>query len=135
MLSSFGRKLTITIKFENCYQFVIRLWFPNLVHKLLPEMLLLLTGFFRLQLKPQVLSLCSRVSSLAVTSAKERLCQSEISKKIAHILRAVLSLEGETSSSGIMAHYLGQLPLPDDYELQELRNLNRSYMRETMETH
>ena len=91
------------------------------------------------QLKPQVLSLCSRVSSLTVTSAKDRLCQSEISKKIAHILRAILSLEASTSgasesSASVMAHYLSQLPLPDDYELQELRNLNRSYMRETMET-
>ena len=97
-------------------------------------------GYHTEMLKPQVLSLCSRVASLNVTSAKERLCQSEISKKLAHILRAVLSMEASsgdapaTSTSSVMAHYLSQLPLPDDYELQELRNMNRSYMRDIMET-
>jgi hypothetical protein len=76
------------------------------------------------------------VASLAVSSAKERLCQSEISKKIAYFLRAVLSMETNDgfSTAEKLAHYLSQLPMPEDFEIQELRNLNRSYMRETMES-
>ena len=74
------------------------------------------------------------MASLSVKSAKERLCQSEISKKIAYFLRAVLSMDG-TSSAEKLAHYLNQLPMPEDFEIQELRNLNSSYMRETMEMH
>lgn len=77
------------------------------------------------------------MASLSVKSAKERLCQSEISKKIAYFLRAVLSMESSdgTSSAEKLAHYLNQLPMPEDFEIQELRNLNSSYMRETMEIH
>ena len=94
------------------------------------------TSVIFFQLKPQVLSLCSRVASLSVKTAKERLCQSEISKKIAYFLRAVLSMEkSDGSSAERLAHYLNQLPMPEDFEIQELRNLNSSYMRETMEIH
>ena len=85
-------------------------------------------------------SLCTRINSLPTTTAKERLCQSEIAKKVAHLIRAVLSLEASTSTntgvsqSKALAGYLAQLPLPDDYELQELRTLSRMYMLELMDS-
>ena len=77
---------------------------------------------------------------MPTTTAKERLCQSEISKKVAHLIRAVLSLEASVSmnvgisQSKVLAGYLAQLPLPDDYELQELRTLSRMYMLELMDS-
>ncbi len=94
-------------------------------------------GYAIEKLRPQVTSLCSRVNSLPVTNAKERLCQSEIAKKIAHLTRAVLSLDEEkegssTSQSEILAQNLSQLPLPDDYMLQELRILSRMHMKELL---
>ena len=84
--------------------------------------------------------MCTRINSLPITTAKERLCQSEIAKKVAHLIRAVLSLEASTSTntgvsqSKALAGYLAQLPLPDDYELQELRTLSRMYMLELMDS-
>ncbi len=77
-------------------------------------------------------SICCRVSSLPAETAKERLCQSEIAKKVAHLMRALLGLD---SSSGMgasteLAQHLSDLPMPDDYALQELRALTRSFMME-----
>ena len=91
------------------------------------------------RLKPKITGLCARVSSLEVKSAKERLCQSEIAKKVAHLMRAILSLEtGErepgAGPSRILAQHLSQLPLPEDYALQELRTLTRNYMMEIIES-
>ena len=88
----------------------------------------------------KVTSLCTRINSLSTKTAKERLCQSEIAKKVAHLIRAVLSLEAQSSAntgmsqSRALAGYLAQLPLPDDYELQELRTLSRMYMQELMDS-
>ena len=93
-------------------------------------------------LRPKVMSLCGRIKSLPVNCAKERLCQSEIAKKMAHLARVVLELDdsaatGGTSSSRenqteILAQNLAQLPLPDDYMLQELRTINRIHMKELL---
>uniref|UniRef100_A0A0K2U919 Nuclear pore complex protein Nup98-Nup96 n=1 Tax=Lepeophtheirus salmonis TaxID=72036 RepID=A0A0K2U919_LEPSM len=96
--------------------------------------------FFIEKLKPKVISLCSRISKLRTETAKERLCQSEIAKRMAYLMRAVLTADfsngGETSkamASRILAETLTQLPLPDDYALHELRNLTKNYMLEIME--
>ena len=82
-------------------------------------------------LKPKVMSLCGRIKSLHVTCAKERLSQSEIAKKMAHLTRVVLDLQGGDQAE-ILAQNLAQLPLPDDYMLQELRTLNRIHMKELL---
>ena len=83
------------------------------------------------------MSLCGRIKSLPVNCAKERLCQSEIAKKMAHLARVVLDLDSESGASQenqteILAQNLAQLPLPDDYMLQELRTLNRIHMKELL---
>ena len=86
------------------------------------------------ELRPKVLSLCQRINSLPVTNAKERLCQSEIAKKMAYLTRAILNLQGDKNQNQteILAQNLAQLPLPDDYMLQELRTLNRIHMKELL---
>ena len=83
-------------------------------------------------LRPKVMSLCSRINSLPVKSAKERLCQSEIAKRMAHLTRVVLEMENSGQQSEILAQNLAQLPLPDDYMLQELRTINRIHMQELL---
>ena len=88
-------------------------------------------------LRPKVMSLCGRIKSLPVNCAKERLCQSEIAKKMAHLARVVLDLDSESGASQenqteILAQNLAQLPLPDDYMQQELRMLNRIHMKELL---
>jgi len=90
-------------------------------------------------LRPKVTSLCGRVSSLRSGTARERLCRSEIAKKTAHLMRAMLSLESGREGVGAgsrpgaaraLAQHLAALPLPDDCALQELRDLTRCYMME-----
>ena len=48
-------------------------------------------------------------------------------------MRAVVSLEGGGTTAATarqLAENLSTLPLPEDYALQELRNLTRAYMME-----
>ena len=92
------------------------------------------------RLRPRVTSLCGRVGSLPSSTAKERLCQSEIAKKVAHIMRALLKLdtaagggqEGDAVPARILEEQLSDLPMPDDCNLEELRALTRSYMMENI---
>ncbi|KAG1655395.1 Nuclear pore complex protein Nup98-Nup96 [Nymphon striatum] len=87
------------------------------------------------KLQPKVISLCTRISSLPTTNAKEILCQSEMSKKTANLLKTVLSLQndGMPVSTSILQPHIENLPMPEDYALQELQNLNRLYMLEITE--
>jgi len=95
-------------------------------------------GYELERLKPVVNGLVRSVSNLPVHSSIQRLAQSEIAKKTANYLRAVYSFE---SSSGVpaattarqLAESLSNLPLPEDYALQELRTLTRSYLAEIMD--
>ena len=101
------------------------------------------------RLRPAVSRLCRAVSSIPVITAKERLAQSEIAKKVkqktwksekfnllffqvAHLMRAVHNAVGSVNNSSArqVAELLSSLPLPEDYALQELRSLTRSYMME-----
>ena len=86
-------------------------------------------------LRGTVLSLCQRIKILPVPNAKAKLCQSEIAKKMAYLTRIVLLQnpdQNKSSHSEILAQNLAQLPLPDDYMLQELRTLNRIHMKELL---
>lgn len=86
------------------------------------------------RLRPGVSALCRSVATVPAASARERLAQSEIAKKVAHLMRAVHCVFEGASASGAtarqLAEHLSSLPLPEDYALQELRSLTRSYMRE-----
>uniref|UniRef100_A0A8C2H0D8 Nuclear pore complex protein Nup98-Nup96 n=1 Tax=Cyprinus carpio TaxID=7962 RepID=A0A8C2H0D8_CYPCA len=86
------------------------------------------------RLHTEVTSLCSRIERLPCSKAKDRLAQSEMAKCVANILRVVLSLqqggEGTPDPRHIplcqLAPYIGRLPLPEDYALEELRSLTQS---------
>lgn len=66
----------------------------------------------------------------------------DMAKRAANLLRVVWSLQrapDTTSDStpdpqrvplGLLAPHIGQLPMPEDYALEELRGLTQSYLRE-----
>ncbi|XP_023336271.1 nuclear pore complex protein Nup98-Nup96 [Eurytemora carolleeae] len=95
-------------------------------------------GYELERLKPVVTGLCRTIANLPVNNSKQRLSQSEIAKKVAHFMRAVYSFEssrgdGAASTARQLAESLSMLPLPEDYALQELRTLTRSYLAEIMD--
>lgn len=100
-------------------------------------------GFQLERLHNNVTSLCSRIELLPCFKAKDRLAQSEMAKRLANILRAVLSLqqggEGAPDPRRIplchLAPHIGRLPMPEDYALEELRSLTQSYLREYVVSH
>ncbi|KAG8453154.1 hypothetical protein GDO86_004828 [Hymenochirus boettgeri] len=93
------------------------------------------------KLHTKVMSLCKRVEQIQCNSAKDRLAQSEMAKRVANILRVVLSLQQPADSLSdssseprvplrLLAPHIGRLPMPEDYALEELRGLTQSYLRE-----
>lgn len=100
------------------------------------------SGYELERLHTKVTSLCSRIEQLQCHNAKDRLAQSEMAKRIANILRVVLSLQHSPESTSdstpdlqrvplrLLGPHIGRLPMPEDYALEELRSLTQSYLRE-----
>ncbi|XP_070605466.1 nuclear pore complex protein Nup98-Nup96-like isoform X1 [Erythrolamprus reginae] len=96
------------------------------------------------ELHSKVISLCGRIELVQCHGAKDRLAQSEMAKRNADILRVVLSLQHPPDpASGatpdlqrvplrLLAPHISQLPMPEDYALEELRGLTQSYLQELM---
>ncbi|XP_041440603.1 nuclear pore complex protein Nup98-Nup96 isoform X1 [Xenopus laevis] len=92
------------------------------------------------KLHTKVMSLCKWVELIHCYTAKDRLAQSEMAKRVANILRVVLSLQQPPESMSdsseprvplrLLAPHIGRLPMPEDYALEELRGLTQSYLRE-----
>ncbi|XP_045080240.1 nuclear pore complex protein Nup98-Nup96-like isoform X4 [Coregonus clupeaformis] len=91
-------------------------------------------GYELERLHTEVTSLCSRIELLPCSTAKDRLAQSEMAKRVANILRVVLSLqqggEGGVIPLSQLAPHIGRLPMPEDYAVEELRSLTQSYLRQ-----
>lgn len=67
-------------------------------------------------------------------------CLIEMAKRVANILRVVLSLQqGGEDPCHIplcqLAPHIGRLPMPEDYALEELRSLTQSYLQEYVISH
>nr|XP_045000918.1 nuclear pore complex protein Nup98-Nup96 isoform X2 [Jaculus jaculus] len=100
------------------------------------------SGYELEQLHTKVTSLCNRIEQIQCHNAKDRLAQSDMAKRVANLLRVVLSLQhapDATSDSTpdpqriplrLLAPHIGRLPMPEDYALEELRGLTQSYLRE-----
>uniref|UniRef100_A0A3P8XIQ2 Nuclear pore complex protein Nup98-Nup96 n=1 Tax=Esox lucius TaxID=8010 RepID=A0A3P8XIQ2_ESOLU len=106
----------------------------RVIHTLQAIQQVCLAGYELERLHTDVTSLCSRVELLPCSTAKDRLAQSEMAKRVANILRVVLSLQqggegGEIPLSQLAPH-IGRLPMPEDYALEELRSLTQSYLRQ-----
>lgn len=93
-------------------------------------------GYELERLYTDVTSLCSRIELLPCTTARDRLAQSEMAKRVANILRVVLSLQQGDASDSLsiplaqLAPHITRLPMPEDYTLEELRGLTQSYLRQ-----
>uniref|UniRef100_A0A8C9Y5R3 Nuclear pore complex protein Nup98-Nup96 n=1 Tax=Sander lucioperca TaxID=283035 RepID=A0A8C9Y5R3_SANLU len=94
-------------------------------------------GYELERLYTDVTSLCSRIELLPCRTARDRLAQSEMAKRVANILRVVLSLQqGDAASDSLsipltqLAPHITRLPMPEDYALEELRGLTQSYLRQ-----
>uniref|UniRef100_A0A4W6F9F7 Nuclear pore complex protein Nup98-Nup96 n=1 Tax=Lates calcarifer TaxID=8187 RepID=A0A4W6F9F7_LATCA len=94
-------------------------------------------GYELERLYTDVTSLCSRIELLPCSTARDRLAQSEMAKRVANILRVVLSLQqGDAASESLsiplaqLAPHITRLPMPEDYTLEELRGLTQSYLRQ-----
>ncbi|XP_036991657.2 nuclear pore complex protein Nup98-Nup96 isoform X4 [Artibeus jamaicensis] len=99
------------------------------------------SGYELEQLQTKVTSLCNRVEQIQCYNAKDRLAQSDMAKRVANLLRVVLSLQHPDATSDstpdpqqvplrLLAPHIGRLPMPEDYALEELRSLTQSYLRE-----
>uniref|UniRef100_A0A663M320 Nuclear pore complex protein Nup98-Nup96 n=1 Tax=Athene cunicularia TaxID=194338 RepID=A0A663M320_ATHCN len=90
------------------------------------------------RLHTKVTSLCNRIEQIQCRSAKDRLAQSDMAKRVANLLRVVLSLQPLAEAAPdpqrvplrLLAPHIGRLPMPEDYALEELRGLTQSYLRE-----
>lgn len=94
-------------------------------------------GYELERLHTDVTSLCSRIELLPCSTARDRLAQSEMAKRVANILRVVLSLQqGDATSDSLsipltqLAPHITRLPMPEDYTLEELRGLTQQYLRQ-----
>ncbi|XP_037543684.1 nuclear pore complex protein Nup98-Nup96 [Nematolebias whitei] len=94
-------------------------------------------GYELERLYSDVTSLCGRVELLPCRCARDRLAQSEMAKRVANILRVVLSLQQSEAAPdplsvplAQLAPHISRLPMPEDYTLEELRGLTRSYLRQ-----
>lgn len=87
------------------------------------------------KLHPLLTGLCQRINLLPCPTAKDRLCQSEIALRTAHLVRNVLQLQkGENMVlSQVLAHLINQLPLPEDYTCDELNQVIRAVVEEFVE--
>ncbi|GFR91115.1 nuclear pore complex protein Nup98-Nup96-like [Elysia marginata] len=81
------------------------------------------------ELEPTVMSLCGRVKGLTCLNSKDRLCQAEMAKTSASLLRSFLALRGESPFKPL-TNLIPDLPMSEDYTLQELQALSGARLME-----
>lgn len=59
-----------------------------------------------------------------------RLSQAEMAQRLAVLMRTLATMHSPVPSARTLAPLIAQLPLPEDYALQELRQLTRSHLLE-----
>ncbi|XP_015414535.1 PREDICTED: nuclear pore complex protein Nup98-Nup96-like, partial [Myotis davidii] len=89
------------------------------------------SGYELEQLQTKVTSLCNRIEQIQCYNAKDRLAQSDMAKRLANLLRVVLSLQHAPDATSdsmpdlqrvplrLLAPHIGRLPMPEDYALEE----------------
>lgn len=86
------------------------------------------------QISPKVSELCSIIRLFPCPTPKHRLCQCEIAKKLAFIIRNFFANSSAYGSQGgaLMRTALERLPLPQEFAQQELKHILRSLMVEKL---
>lgn len=84
------------------------------------------------QLKPKLSELCSVIKLFPCPTSKHRLCQSEISQKLAFIIRSFYATAYSENSCALMRIALDKLPLSQEYARQELRHVLTAFLKEKL---
>uniref|UniRef100_A0A1L8DWH8 Nuclear pore complex protein Nup98-Nup96 n=1 Tax=Nyssomyia neivai TaxID=330878 RepID=A0A1L8DWH8_9DIPT len=84
-------------------------------------------------LKPQLDELCSRINLFPCPTAKHRLCQSEISQRLACLVRGILMTSPNLNPCLLIKVALEKLPLPQEYAQKELHFFIDSVMVDTFQ--
>uniref|UniRef100_A0A4W3IU74 Nuclear pore complex protein Nup98-Nup96 n=1 Tax=Callorhinchus milii TaxID=7868 RepID=A0A4W3IU74_CALMI len=99
-------------------------------------------GYELERLHTDVMSLCGRIQLIQCHTARDQLAQSDMAKKMSNMMRVVLSMQHSEEVGGemvpdlqrvpvcLLAPHLRQLPMPEDYALEELRSLTQVYLQE-----
>ena len=85
------------------------------------------------RLQPEVTSLAGRIALLdSGKTAVDRLCRAEMAKRLAILSRTLANMHsgGAGALARTLAPLVTLLPLPEDYLLQELRQLTRTHLAE-----
>lgn len=86
------------------------------------------------QISPKLSELCSIIRLFPCPTSKHRLCQCEIAKKLAFIIRNFYANSSAYGSQGgaLMRTALERLPLPQEFAQQELKHVLRNLMVEKL---
>ncbi|ELU16922.1 hypothetical protein CAPTEDRAFT_222010 [Capitella teleta] len=85
------------------------------------------------KLQVEVSSLSKRIGSLVCRNATDRLCQSEMAKRTANLTYTLITMQSAQANVPTAAYFSGwqsvcDLPLPEDYALQELHQLTGAHL-------
>lgn len=81
------------------------------------------------KLQSEVCQLSRCIIGLKCHTATDRLCQSEMAKRAANLMRTLLQMKADGDDiNEMLVTQTTDLPLPEDYALQELHQLTRCYM-------
>lgn len=83
-------------------------------------------------LKPKLSDLCSVMKLFPCPTPKHVLLQSEMSQRLAYLLRTHFADDPQISGSALMRGALERLPLPEEYALGELDHLLRTFLTEEL---
>ncbi|XP_065225044.1 nuclear pore complex protein Nup98-Nup96 isoform X2 [Planococcus citri] len=77
------------------------------------------------KLQPTMSSVCHKIKFFPTNTIKERLCQAEISKRMIQFIRTILNLQYGKAGPSVrfFVSLVDQLPLPEDYRMQELNEI------------
>lgn len=84
------------------------------------------------RLKQKLSDLCSVIKQFPCPTSKHRLCQNEISQRLAFIIRCFYANTQGNSSCALMRIAMDKLPLSQEYAQQELRHVLTSFLKEKL---
>lgn len=86
------------------------------------------------QIRPKLSDLCSVIRLFPCPTPKHRLCQCEIAKQLAFIIRNFYANSAAygNQACALMRTALERLPLPQEFAQQELKFVLRSFMMEKL---
>lgn len=86
------------------------------------------------QISPKLSELCSIIRLFPCPTSKHRLCQCEIAKQLAFIIRNFYANSNAYGSQAcaLMRTALERLPLPQEFAQQELKHVLRTFMMEKL---